>query len=55
MIEKVKKLLGLPAKWYCNGKLKKAQTEEEREFWRQAGSKQSLLSRHLMIEAVKGE
>jgi len=48
-------LLGLPAKWYCNGKLKKAQTEEEREFWRQAGSKQSLLSRHLMIEAVKGE
>jgi len=46
-------LLGLPAKWYCGGKLKKAKTDEEREFWKQAGSKQSLLSRHLMIEAVK--
>jgi SAM-dependent methyltransferase len=46
-------LLGLPAKWYCRRKLRRAKTDEEREFWTQAGSKQSLLSRHLMIEATK--
>lgn len=46
-------LLGLPAKWYCRKKLRQSKTDEEREFWKQAGSKQSLLSRHLMIEATK--
>lgn len=46
-------LLGLPAKWYCRGKARRAATEEERFFWEQAGSEQSLLSRHLMIAATK--
>lgn len=46
-------ILGLPAKWYCRRKLRRAKTDEEREFWKQAGSTQSLLSRHLMIEAKK--
>ena len=46
-------ILGLPAKWYCRGKLRKAKTDEERHFWEQAGTKQSLLSRHLMIAVTK--
>ena len=48
-------ILGLPAKWYCRRKVRKAKTEEEREFWTQAGSRQSLLSRHLMVEATKAK
>lgn len=46
-------VLGWPAKCYCRAKAKHAQSEEEREFWQQAGSTQSLLSRHLMVAATK--
>jgi hypothetical protein len=46
-------VLGLPAKWYCRRKLRKARTEEERAYWRAAGSGPSRLGRHLMVSVVK--
>ena len=46
-------LLGWPARWYCRGKAGRAATGEERMFWEQAGTEQSLLSRHLMVSATK--
>jgi SAM-dependent methyltransferase len=49
------RILGLPSKWYCAGKARRAASEEEREFWQQAGSVQSRLSRHLMVAATRGE
>ena len=47
------RLLGLPAKFYCNGKLKKSKTEEERNFWPIAGTSGSRLGRHLIVQAEK--
>jgi hypothetical protein len=47
------RLLGLPAKWYCRGKLRKARNQEERDYWSAAGSVESLLGRHLIVTAVK--
>lgn len=47
------RIVGLPAKWYCRGKESRAKTDEEREFWRQSGTQQSLLSRHLIIAVTK--
>ncbi len=46
-------ILGLPAKWYCRHKLRKAKTEEERAYWEEAGSGDSRLCRHLMVSVVK--
>jgi SAM-dependent methyltransferase len=48
------RLLAWPARCYCQGKLKKAMTPEERQFWQNAGSDASLLGRHLMVAARKG-
>lgn len=45
------RLLGWPAQWYCRGKIRRAKSDEERAFWQQAGTTQSLLSRHLMVVA----
>jgi SAM-dependent methyltransferase len=44
---------GLLAKSYCAGRLRKAKTEDERAFWRQAGSAQSVYGRRLVVSAVK--
>lgn len=46
------RLLALPARWYCRGKLSKAKTQEERDYWRAAGSTESLLGRHLIVAAA---
>ena len=46
-------LLAVPAKLYCASKLKKAASDEEREFWRTAGSGASLLGRHLIVVSNK--
>lgn len=45
------RLLGKPQQWYCQRKRRKAQSEEERDFWRQAGSKGSVYGRHLIVTA----
>ena len=47
------RILGLPAKFYCREKQKKARTDEQREFWKVAGSRASLLGRHLMVVSTK--
>ena len=49
------RIIGLPAKFYCRCRLKKAGTEEERQYWKQAGAKESLLGRHMIVETVKDE
>lgn len=46
------RLLGLPQRLYCLNKLKRAATEEEREFWYQAGSRQSVFGRRLVVSAT---
>ena len=47
------RIVGLPAKLYCRRRLKKAKTNEEREYWKQAGTQESLLGRHLIAVASK--
>src|SRR3989304_8640531 len=46
------KMLGMPQHLYCSSKLKRAITEEERMFWRGAGSKQSIYGRQLVVSAI---
>ena len=46
------KIFGIPQKVYCKNKLKKSITEEEREFWYDAGSDQSIFGRRLVVSAT---
>jgi len=46
-------LFGWPQKKYCMRKLRLAKSKEEKEFWKNAGSIQSLYGRHLVISAIK--
>ena len=45
-------LVGAPQLLYCRHKRRKAKTEEERDFWSQAGSRQSLFGRRLVVSAI---
>ncbi len=45
------KILGLPQKTYCKNKMKKSSSEEERQFWEDAGSNQSVYGRRLVVSA----
>jgi hypothetical protein len=47
------KLLGVFGKSYCANRLKKAKNEEERKFWMQAGSPQSIYGRRLVVSATR--
>lgn len=47
------RVLGFPQYWYCRSKQRHAKTEEEKEFWEQAGSPASALGRHLIVSARK--
>lgn len=47
------KLLALPAKFHSRKRERRAKTEEEKEFWQTAGGSAALLSRHLIVTAVK--
>ena len=49
----IEKILSLPMKAYCRGKERKAQSPEERRFWRIAASPGALLARRLVISARK--
>ena len=44
-------ILGLPSKWHSASRLKRARTEEERAYWKQAASSASRLGRHLIVHA----
>ena len=46
-------LFGWPQKKYCMRKLRLAKSKEEKEFWKNAGSIESLYGRHLVISAIK--
>ncbi len=48
------RVAALPQYWYCKGRLKKSETEEERSFWQALLSKSSLYGRHLIVTARKG-
>lgn len=45
-------IVGLPQYAYCARKRKKARTDEERNFWLHAGSRQSVYGRRLVVSAV---
>jgi hypothetical protein len=45
-------LFGTPQKMYCINKYKKSQAEEEKLFWSDAGSNQSVYGRRLVLSAV---
>jgi SAM-dependent methyltransferase len=47
------RLLSFFGKAYCANRLKKAANEEERRFWIQAGSPQSIYGRRLVVSGVK--
>ncbi|MFT3735101.1 MAG: methyltransferase domain-containing protein [Rhodocyclaceae bacterium] len=45
-------LIGWPALLYCKSRIRRARTHEERDFWQQAGSAQSLFGRRLVVSAI---
>jgi SAM-dependent methyltransferase len=47
------RLLGPLSRAYCTSRFNKAKSEEERRFWRQAGSPQSIYGRKLVVSAMK--
>jgi SAM-dependent methyltransferase len=47
------RLFGPLSRAYCKSRLRKAKTDEERRFWTQAGSAQSIYGRRLVVSAVK--
>ena len=46
-------LLGLPQHLYCAAKARNAPSEAERSYWLQAGSRQSLFGRRLVVSAMR--
>jgi len=46
-------LIGAPTLLYGRWRLFSAKTEEERRYWKHAGSRQSILGRRLVVTAVK--
>ena len=47
------RLVGWPHHLYCASRLRRAATEEERDYWRAAGSRQSLWGRRLVVSAIR--
>jgi len=47
------KIFGIPQLIYCSSKLKKTTNKEEQDFWRNAGSSQSIYGRRLVVSARK--
>ena len=48
----LERMIAFPQKSYCRRKLKKASSDEERAYWSDAGSDQSLYGRRLVVSAV---
>jgi len=51
----VEHLLALPSRAYLSHRLRESRTDDEKNYWRQAGSKQSLHGRWLVVSATKLE
>lgn len=49
----IERLLGLPGETYCRRKAGAAETADENLYWRQAGSRQSLYGRWLVVSAER--
>lgn len=49
------KIIGIPARMYCRGKLRKAKTAEEKDFWKGAASREALEGRHLIVVTTKAD
>ncbi|CAB3630948.1 class I SAM-dependent methyltransferase [Achromobacter pestifer] len=49
----IEHLLAVPSRLYYRRRIKRAETEEVREFWKQAGSDQSVHGRWLVVSARK--
>ena len=47
------KIIGFPQKFYCKQKFKSSQTQEEKNYWSQVGSSQSLYGRGLVVIGFK--
>jgi len=47
------RLFGPLARAYCNSRLRKSAGDEERRFWKQAASLQSIYGRRLVVSALK--
>lgn len=47
------KIIGFPQKIYCAHKLKNSQSLEEKNYWLQVSSKQSLYGRRLVVSGIK--
>lgn len=47
------RILGMPQRIYCRGKIRKATDPEVRSFWENAASEGSIFGRHLIVTAVK--
>lgn len=47
------KIIGIPQKSYCRKQLKNSKSEEEHEYWENAGSDQSIYGRRLVVYGVK--
>ena len=47
------RLFGIPSQLYIRSKIKKSKSDEERTFWKTAGSEGSRLGRHLIVFAYK--
>jgi SAM-dependent methyltransferase len=45
--------LGLPQRLYCASRARRAEDAEARDYWRQAGSRQSLWGRRLVVSAMR--
>lgn len=46
-------IMAIPSILYCKSKLRRAKTEEEKNYWKYASSRQALLGRRLVISAKK--
>ena len=46
------RILGFPHRAYCASRKKKAETDEEKNFWSDAGSEQSVYGRGLVVSAI---
>jgi len=50
---RIEHLLAVPSQLYYRQRIKRAETEETRDFWKQAGSRQSVHGRWLVVSARK--
>lgn len=45
------RLLAMPARWWCQRRLRKAKCDEERDYWKTCATNTALLGRHMIVVA----